>query len=228
MKIALLGYGKMGKLIEQIAIKNGHSIVVRASKNFCHWDDLSQADVAIDFSTADAVFDHLSHCIKRAVPIVIGTTGWEERLADLQKMIADRPIGCLYAPNFSIGVYLFSQIVAYAAALMQPWTDYDVSALELHHKTKLDSPSGTAKSLAYQIKEQMPRLADLNFASVRCGHMPGTHTIYFDSPVDTITITHQAHSRDGFAQGALLAAQWLKTRTGFFTLQDIIGPLKGE
>jgi 4-hydroxy-tetrahydrodipicolinate reductase len=227
MKIALIGYGKMGKLIEQEALAKGHEIVARFSRqwgtvqNRPH--DLAQADLAIDFSRASVVLDHLQICLSFSKPLVIGTTGWEEQRATAQKMVRDANGSCLHAPNFSIGVYLFQQITRYAASLFQPFTDYDVSGVEYHHRHKLDSPSGTAKTLTQNILHQMPRLNDLTFSSVRCGHIPGTHTLHFEGPTDSLIFTHQAHHRQGFADGAIMSAEWLRCRQGFYTFEDMMG-----
>jgi 4-hydroxy-tetrahydrodipicolinate reductase len=226
MKIALLGYGKMGKLVAQLAPSNGHHISACFSPQQGMLKErlieLAAVDLAIDFSHASAVLPHLELCLHLNKPLVIGTTGWEEQLPLAKKMVQNSQNACLYAPNFSIGVYLFQQLVTYAATLFQPFSHYDVGGIESHHRHKQDQPSGTAKMLTQQILQHMPRLQDFNFSSVRCGEIPGTHTICFDSAVDTLTLTHQARSREGFAQGALLAAEWLLPRQGFFTLEDMM------
>jgi 4-hydroxy-tetrahydrodipicolinate reductase len=166
-------------------------------------------------------------------PLVIGTTGWEEQLPAAKALTSQHPnFGCLFSPNFSIGVYLYKQIVAHAAMLMQPFDSYDACGIECHHRHKIDSPSGTAKALTQTIKNTMPRLQSFNFTSIRCGELPGTHSILFDSLFDTITLTHEARSRQGFAQGALLAAEWLAGRRGFFSydemMQNMQENVKGE
>ncbi len=226
MRIALLGYGKMGQLVEQLALANNHHIVARISRQFGglenHLQSLEQADLAIDFSQASAVLNHLQLCLSMKKPLIIGTTGWETHLETAQLMVQQSQGSCLYAPNFSIGVYLFQQIVAHAASLFQSFPHYDVSGIEYHHRQKLDQPSGTAKSLTKHVLHCMPRLQQFNFSSIRCGHIPGTHTLLFDSPNDTLTLTHQARSREGFALGALMAAEWLLPRQGFFTLDDMM------
>lgn len=226
MKIALLGYGKMGQLIEQAAQAKEHHIVARFSRQLGmaqdRRQDLDQADLAIDFSQAACVLPHLELCLTLGKPLVIGTTGWEEQHSIAKEMIKQHNGSCLYAPNFSIGVYLFQQIVAYAASLIHPFKDYDVSGIEYHHRQKLDKPSGTAKTLSKSLLQHMPRLQDLSFSSVRCGHIPGTHTLYFDSPVDTLILTHEARNRQGFAQGAIMAAEWLLNRQGFFSIEDMM------
>lgn len=226
MKIALIGYGKMGQLVEQLATAKGHQVIARFSRHLGtpqeRPQEIAQADVAIDFSQSAVVLHHLNLCLALGKPLVIGTTGWEEQLPVAQQLVKQAQGTCLYAPNFSIGFYLFQQMMGYAASLFQPFTDYDVSGIECHHRQKLDKPSGTAKALSQDLLKHMPRLQALDFSSVRCGSMPGTHTLHFDSPVDTLTFTHQARNRQGFAQGAILAAEWLLPRRGFFTIDDMM------
>jgi 4-hydroxy-tetrahydrodipicolinate reductase len=226
MKIALIGYGKMGQLIEQLAATKDHDIAARFSLQLGtlhnRSQELAKADLAIDFSQASVVLNHLDICLSLGKPLVIGTTGWEEQLATAEERVEQAKGSCLYAPNFSIGFYLFQHIMGYAASLFQPFNDYDVSGIECHHRQKIDKPSGTAKALSQHILHHMPRLQSLDFSSVRCGHMPGTHTLYFDSSIDTLTFTHQARNRLGFAQGALMAAEWLLPRRGFFTIDDMM------
>lgn len=227
LKIALIGYGKMGKLVEQTAHAKGHQIVARFSHPLSmlqddHKQNLAEADLAIDFSQASCVIEHLELCLSLNKPLVIGTTGWEEQLVLAQEIVKKANGSCLYSPNFSIGIYLFQKIAAYAASLFQPFSEYDVGGIESHHRQKLDQPSGTAKALTQNLLHQMPRLQDFHFSSMRCGHFPGTHTLYFDSPVDTLTLTHQARNREGFAEGAVMAAEWLFSRKGFFTMDDMM------
>lgn len=226
MKIALIGYGKMGRLIAQLAPHRGHEIIAIVSRSTKDTDSqlnhLHEADILIDFSHPEAVLNHLHQSIALKKPLVIGTTGWDNQLALVKELVASSSIGCLYAPNFSIGVHLFKKIVSYATQLIAPFAEYDLSGIEYHHKQKLDAPSGTAKALSSTIMEHLPHLKDFQFSSVRCGHIPGTHTLHLDSPVDTITLTHQARNREGFAHGALTAAEWLKNKKGFFTLDDLI------
>lgn len=227
MKIALLGYGKMGRLIEQSAIAHGHEITGRFSLQHgiaSHRPNaLASADIAIDFSHASAVLPHLDLCLSMGKPLLIGTTGWEDQLPEAQQIIGESPaIGCLYAPNFSLGFCLFQKIIAYAASLLQSFPSYDVCGIESHHKEKKDSPSGSAKALIRTVLNNMPRLTTLPFSSVRCGHIPGNHSLLFDSPADTITLTHEARSREGFVQGVFTAVDWLVDKKGLFTLDDMI------
>lgn len=219
----------MGQLLEQMALAQGHQICgiythkSGLSQKSLH--ALSEADVAIDFSTGTSVFDNLSSCIAHGKPMVIGTTGWEDRLVEARRFVLEAKGSCLHAPNFSIGVYLYQQLLRYAAALFQPFQGYDVSGIEMHHKQKLDSPSGTAKAIRKEILHQMPRLRSFDFACIRSGHFPGTHKIQFDSAEDTLTLAHEARNRNGFAQGALAAAAWLLNRKGFFSLDDMMQDL---
>jgi 4-hydroxy-tetrahydrodipicolinate reductase len=223
MKIALLGYGKMGVLIEKLANDQGHPIVARFSQSQQKMEDLNQADIAIDFSHPSAVLDHVKLCCHVKKPLVIGTTGWEKELAEVKSLVNAASIGCLAASNFSIGVHLFQAIVREAAALFASQPLYDVAAIEYHHNQKVDRPSGTALLLIEEIKRQMPYCSSsFQFESVRCGQIPGTHEIIFDSAADTITLTHQARNREGFAQGALLAAAWLLPKQGYFILDDFL------
>lgn len=222
MKIALIGNGKMGKLIEELALSQGHEIVLKISRQGPSIKELSSVDVGIDFSHSSGVLNNIRAFASQKKPLVIGTTGWDEHLSEAKKVVEKSGIGCVYSPNFSIGVQAFLQIVAYAAQLINPFHEYDVGGIEIHHRQKLDSPSGTAKAIAKQIAQQMQRPHALEFASVRCGHVPGTHTIEFDSPHDTITLSHQARNREGFAKGALKAAEWIVDKKGFYTMEDLI------
>lgn len=232
MKIALLGYGKMGQLVEQLAHAKGHQIVVRFSRQLGtlqeRKEELRQADLAIDFSQASFVLPHLEICLELEKPVVIGTTGWDEHLSVAEEMVNKTNGSCLYAPNFSIGVYLFQHIVNYAASLLQPFQDYDVAGIEYHHREKLDQPSGTAKTLSRNLLQHMPRIGEMHFSSIRCGHMPGTHTLHFDSQFDTLTLTHEARSRQGFAQGAIAAAEWILPRQGFFSIDEMMRSIQLE
>lgn len=222
MKIALIGYGKMGKLVEEMTLKNGHEILLQVSRDSFSAEDLRSIDVGIDFSHPTGILERIKMFADAQKPLVIGTTGWDHQITDAKEVIEKSKVGCLYAPNFSIGVQAFMQLVGFAAQLINPFVEYDVGGVEWHHQQKLDSPSGTAKALTKQIAIHMPRSQPFEFASVRCGHIPGTHTIEFDSPCDTITISHQARNREGFALGALQAAEWILDKKGFYTMEDLI------
>ncbi len=204
LTLGLLGYGKMGKAVEKIALASGFRV---------NLSDLSKADVFIDFSHADRVLEHCKLAAEQKKPIVIGTTGWEKQLPDVKALIKEAYIGCFYAPNFSIGVFLFTKIVEEAAKLLN--TRYDAAGLEMHHDQKKDSPSGTAKAIAEKL--DIPP-----FASLRLGSIVGTHSVFFDSDEDMITLTHQAKSRDAFAKGAVQAANWVLNKKGFFTMDDML------
>ncbi len=214
MKIALLGYGKMGKLLEELSIKNGHQVLAKFSQQLGPLSrrqlELQSVDVCIDFSHFSCVKEHVKICAELRKPLVIGTTGWDVHLDEVKDIVNCSQIGCLYAPNFAIGVNLFMQIVAYAAHLMDPFVEYDVVGIEHHHRQKVDQPSGTAKAIIQRVLQNMNRLEDLPFTSVRCGYETGIHTIQFNGPVDKITLCHESRTREGFAHGAIKADDWLK------------------
>lgn len=224
MKIALLGYGKMGTLIERLAIEIGHEIVaISSSTKSASPDKLSGADVFIDFSHPDSALKHIRLAASQGKNIIVGTTGWLDHLDEARKIIEKQPVGLLYSPNFSIGIALFTKIVEQAASLLSKTHGYDISGIEMHHKHKVDSPSGTALTLTDKINRQLPKeTPPLKFTSVRTGNIPGTHTLIFDSPVDTITLTHEARNREGFARGAIHAAEWLQGKKGIYTIDDLI------
>ena len=208
--------------------RQGHeicAIVSRQSKNPQH---LTNADLAIDFSHNSCVIDNLSLCLSLNKPMLIGTTGWEERLTAARNLVAQARGSCLYAPNFSIGIYLFRQILRHAATLFQPFEEYDACGVESHHKEKKDSPSGTAKAISQDLQTHMPRMGTFNFASIRCGHIPGSHTIHFDSPSDTLTLTHESRNREAFAHGAFKAAEWLLNKQGFFSFEDMMNDILSQ
>ncbi len=214
----------MGKLIEQLALSQNFQVVCKFSTSLPysknHKNQLKEADVCIDFSNPNSVLDTLRTCAEFNKPIIIGTTGWDDQIVEAKKIVGNTTIGCLYSPNFSVGVHLFMQIVSNAASVMNSFAEYDVAGIEEHHNKKLDKPSGTAKALSKTLSDQMNR--EVEFSSVRCGNIPGTHHIYFDGPVDTITLTHQARNREGFAHGALNAAKWIVGKKGFYTMDDWI------
>jgi len=222
MKIALIGYGKMGKMIEQMALEKGHRIVCRMTTDHMDWNEILDADICIDFSEPDAVIDHLEQVAKQGKNLVIGTTGWGDRL-DKAKAIIDRyGIGVLYAPNFSVGVHIFLKILERSAELMNHFPEYGVAGMELHHTQKKDAPSGTALEICRRMEERMDRIDRLDMTAIRLGSIPGTHTVMFDSPFDTISICHEARNRGGFAKGAVQAAEWLFGKKGFYTIDDFI------
>ena len=237
MKIALIGYGKMGKAIEEIALSKGHEIVLKiGASNTSDFtkENIQKADVAIEFTGPDTAFENISKCIQWAVPVVCGSTGWLDHFEKAKKLCEEEKGCLLYASNFSIGVNLFFEINKQVAALMEPYENYDVSMTETHHTEKKDAPSGTAISLAEQILAQIGRkkkwineasreASDLNIRSERIDPAPGTHTISYDTAIDSIEITHTAHTRKGFASGALLAAEFANQKIGIFTMKDVLG-----
>ncbi len=220
MKLALLGYGKMGKLIEEAAIQRGHQIACRASSKECDWNSIEMADLCIDFSGADAVIGHLEKAARLGKNVVIGTTGWTEHLDKAKEIVKTSGIGALYAPNFSLGVQIFMKILEQSAELINRFDEYGVAGIEFHHAQKKDAPSGTALEISKRMEQKIERIEKLNMTAVRTGSIPGKHMILFDSPFDTITICHEARSRGGFAKGAVHAAEWLNGKKGFFDLND--------
>lgn len=220
MKIVLFGHGKMGKLIEQEAAKQGITILAIIERSTPRKDILKvlpDADVCIDFSHSSVVMDHLHMCIHANRPLIIGTTGWEDKLDEARHLVESSSIGCLYSPNFLVGIQVFQQAAAYLASLLGSLKDYEAAGVEYHHNQKVDSPSGTAKAITKEILPHLEHQPHFQFTSVRCGSMPGTHTLIFDSPWDTLTFTHETRQRAGFAQGALKAAKWIQNKKGFYT-----------
>jgi 4-hydroxy-tetrahydrodipicolinate reductase len=236
MKIALIGYGKMGHAIEEIAVSRGHEIVLRVSLENLEDNtiaNIQEADVAIEFSGPEIAFDNLKRCIDAGVPVVCGTTGWLSRYEEIRKYVQEKNGALLYASNFSVGVNIFFELNKRLAQLMRGQTAYEVSMEEIHHTQKKDAPSGTAISLAEQILEVLPRKkkwvnevpgdpSELGILSRRIDPAPGTHKIMYHSDVDDIEIIHTAHSRKGFALGAVLAAEFLQNKTGIFSMSDVL------
>lgn len=235
MKIALIGYGKMGKEIEAIALKRGHEIVLKinsANAATIQNEELTRADVAIEFSTPHTVVDHLTKCINLQVPVVTGTTGWYNQFDDICAAVHENKAALFYATNFSVGVNLFFKVNRYLAELMNEHSNYDVSMEEIHHVHKLDKPSGTAISLATQILERIDRKKSWSISNqspdtlfikdIREGEVPGTHIVRYQSEIDDIEIIHKAHNRKGFALGAVLAAEYLKGKSGVYSMSDLI------
>jgi len=231
MKIALLGYGRMGKTIEQIALKRGHTIVLKIEDGSDY--DIKKADVAIDFSIPNAAFKNISTCLNNNVAVVSGTTGW---LEDYEKAVAlckQQNGAFIYGSNFSLGVNIFFELNKKLAKMMQSLDQYNVSMEEIHHMQKLDEPSGTAISLAEGIIENSPKnnwvlgtsenQKEIGIEALRQPDVPGTHSVFYESEVDNITIKHTAHSRQGFALGAVVAAEWLHNKNGVFTMKDVLG-----
>ncbi|EHQ25350.1 4-hydroxy-tetrahydrodipicolinate reductase [Mucilaginibacter paludis] len=244
MKIALLGYGKMGKIIEQIALDRKHEIVLKidyTNLDELTVDNLTKADVAIEFSTPDSVLNNIRQCFEAKVPIIIGTTGWYGQLQQIKDECIKTNNALLYASNFSVGVNIFFHMNQILAKLMNRYPYYEVQVEEIHHVQKLDSPSGTAMTIAEGIIDNLDSKTEwvnvlqengdepidavksnqLLIESLRIDSVPGTHTVIYDSEVDMIEFKHTAHNRSGFALGAVLAAEWIQNKKGFFTASDM-------
>ncbi len=235
MKIAILGYGKMGKVIEGLALAAGHEIVLKVN-TADQWEtaQLAVADVAIEFSRPEAVFQNLLRCFEAGVPVVSGTTGWLDQFDEAKRQCQEKKAGFFYASNFSIGVNLFFAVNRYLAQLMNPQTQYNPSMTEIHHTQKLDAPSGTAITLAQGILANLDRKTNwinqatdqndtLGIVSERIDQVPGTHHIIYQSPEDRLELKHTAHTREGFAKGALLAAEWMIDKQGYYDMKDLLG-----
>ncbi|GAA3737021.1 MULTISPECIES: 4-hydroxy-tetrahydrodipicolinate reductase [Flavobacterium] len=230
MKIALLGYGKMGKVIERIALERGHEIVLRKDE-FNTYDGLSTADVAIDFSVPSAAVSNISASFNANVPVVSGTTGWLEHYDEMIALCNETKGGFISSSNFSLGVNIFFGLNEYLAKIMKQFDSYKVSMEEIHHIHKLDAPSGTAISLAQGVIEnsnyanwtmEEAKANEIQIEAKRIGEVPGTHTVNYDSAIDSIEIKHTAHNREGFALGAVIAAEWLAGKQGIFSMKDVL------
>lgn len=235
MNIALFGYGKMGKEIEAIALKRGHQIVLKVDKenrDTLTAGELKKADLVIEFSTPHTVMENIRFCLSAGVPIVVGTTGWHNELEQVKTLVNGSNGSLFYASNFSLGVNLFFKLNSYLAGLMNNYPDYDISMEEIHHIHKLDKPSGTAITVAEQVLDKIDRKNNWSISErgpetlfirdIREGEVPGTHSVRYHSEVDDIEITHRAHNRRGFALGAVVAAEYLRGRTGVHTMSDLI------
>lgn len=231
MKIALLGYGRMGKAIEQIAIERGHAIVAMVDKNE-NQGNLSEADVAINFSVPDAAVANIKAAMEKQIPVVCGTTGWLEHLKEVEDYCTQNKSAFIYASNFSVGMNLFFKLNKILAKLMHPHKSYTPQMKEIHHIHKLDAPSGTAITLAEGVFDQSEYTdwsidetkgeTTLPITVERTGEVPGTHSIEYKSGVDSISIQHEAHSRQGFALGVVIAAEWIQNKKGVFTMNDVL------
>lgn len=230
MKIALLGYGKMGKTIEKIAIKRGHDIVIKTSGKEDY--DINQADIAIDFSVPAAALKNITNCFRNNVPVISGTTGWLKNYNEALQFCTEHDGAFIYASNFSLGVNIFFALNKQLAKMMSGLPEYKVSIEETHHTEKLDAPSGTAISLANDIIEAHDHYTKwqlgeatgsrLPIEAKRIPNVPGTHSINYNSKTDAIKIEHIAHNREGFALGAVIAAEWLIGKTGVFSMNDVL------
>jgi 4-hydroxy-tetrahydrodipicolinate reductase len=230
MKIALLGYGKMGQVIERIATERGHEIVLKKDE-FNTYEGLSNADVAIDFSVPSAAVANISSCFHANVPVVSGTTGWLEHYDEMEALCKAKNGGFISSSNFSLGVNIFFELNEYLAKIMAQFDSYKVAMEEIHHTQKLDAPSGTAISLAKGVIEnstysnwtlENPEANEIHIEAKRIGAVPGTHTVTYNSVVDAIEIKHTAHNREGFALGAVIAAEWLAGKQGIYSMKDVL------
>ena len=236
MKIAIIGYGKMGHMVEEIATDRGHEIVLKINientQDFTQ-ENISKADVAIEFTGPDSAFDDVKKCLEYGIPVVSGSTGWNDHLPVVKKICLDKNGSFLHTSNFSIGVNIFFELNKHLAKLMAQNQDYSVSLKEVHHTQKKDAPSGTAVTLAEQIIQNIPAKTswvnhestspvEIGIVSERVDPAPGTHYVKYSSEIDDIEIIHTAHSRKGFALGAVLAAEYIHDKRGIFTMADVL------
>ena len=231
MKIALVGYGKMGKIIDQIATKKGHEIVAKLNETPT-LENLNNPDVVIEFSNPEVAFNNIKFCLENKIPVISGTTGWLDQKPEIEEISTKNNTAFLYGSNFSLGVNLFFALNEKLATLMKDFPEYKVQLEEIHHTQKLDAPSGTAISLAEGIIKNDSRfdawkLAEtqqnqLGIFALRKDDVPGTHSVYYKSEVDEIEIKHTAFNRNGFAVGAVVAAEWIIGKTGNFTMKDVL------
>ena len=232
MRIALLGYGKMGRMIETIAVREGWEVDPKldidenAEGSGVTPASMEGVDVAVEFSQPESVLANIEAAARAGVNIVVGTTGWSDQRNKVERIVQDSGIGLIYGTNFSLGMNLFFEIIAYSARIVGMIPQYDSFIYEAHHRAKKDAPSGTALNLLDMMR---PHLANpnLNIASIRAGSIPGTHVIGFDSAADTLTLEHRARSRQGFAEGAVLAARWIAGKKGFYDFRNVFREIVG-
>ena len=214
MKLGLVGYGKMGKMIERLASERGHEIV-----------PVAEAEVCLEFTRPEAVIGNVRMLVELGKPMVIGTTGWEGQRDLVRALVEEADVGCIYGANFSLGMQLFYRLVTAAGQIFTSFPQYNVSGHEIHHKEKVDRPSGSAKKLSQLLADSLGRFTSeqLQFSSERSGTVPGTHLLRFDSEMDSITLSHEVRSRETFAEGALWAAEWVVDKKGFYALEEVMG-----
>ncbi|HYF66953.1 MAG TPA: 4-hydroxy-tetrahydrodipicolinate reductase [Ohtaekwangia sp.] len=233
MKIILLGYGKMGKIIARVALERGHQISARIDIDNAHELESAEGDVAIEFSHPDAAYDNVRKTLLKHIPVVCGTTGWLDKKPAIEKLCADTNGAFFYASNYSLGVNIFFKMNEYLARIMRSFEDYNVEMDEIHHTQKKDAPSGTAITLAEGVLKHLGRkkqwvneetdvAGDLFIKSFRIADVPGTHVVKYASGIDDIEIKHIAHSREGFAKGAVLVAEWMRDKKGVLTMDDFL------
>lgn len=237
MNLALIGYGKMGRAIEEVALQKGHTIVLKIDVDNAHdltRENLTKADAAIEFTGPHSAFDNVMKCLQFGTPVICGSTGWLEKWNDVRAYCVERNGALVYASNYSIGVNIFFEVNKRLAGLMAVHPSYNISLEETHHTQKKDAPSGTAVSLAEQIMEKIPRKKrwvnspgadpqDLVIVSNRTDPAPGTHKVLYQSDIDDIEIIHTAHNRTGFAAGAVLAAEFISGKKGIFGMKEVLG-----
>jgi 4-hydroxy-tetrahydrodipicolinate reductase len=233
MKLLLVGYGKMGKTIERIALERGHEIAGRIDIDNLHDLDTVVADVAIEFSHPDAAFNNISRCLSRKIPVVCGTTGWLERKPEVETLTKKNNSTFFYASNYSLGVNIFFKLNEYLARMMSGFKNYDITMDEVHHTEKKDAPSGTAITLAEGVLKHTvhkkswvnadsAKPEELSIKSFRIDQVPGTHVVKYSSLIDDIEIKHIAHTREGFALGAVMVAEWIRDKKGVLTMDDFL------
>ncbi|WP_276374745.1 4-hydroxy-tetrahydrodipicolinate reductase [Chryseolinea sp. H1M3-3] len=233
MEIILLGYGKMGKIIERIAVDRGHHIAARIDVDNAAEFATAKGDVAIEFSHPDSAFENVKKCIERKLPVVCGTTGWLKRKPEIEALCKKMDGTFFYASNYSLGVNIFFKLNEYVARMMNNFSEYEISLDEIHHAEKKDAPSGTAITLAEGIlnnvsrkkkwvKEKTGKAEDVYIESFRIDEVPGTHVVKYESAIDDIEIKHIAHSREGFAKGAVMVAEWIKEKKGVYSMDDFL------
>lgn len=232
MKIALVGYGKMGKIIHEIATKRGHEVVARLNET-PRAENLNQPDVVIEFSQPEVAFNNIKSCLEQNIPVICGTTGWLHQKPEIEKIASETGTAFLYGSNFSLGVNLFFALNEQLAKLMKGFDEYGLQLEEIHHTHKKDAPSGTAISIAEGIIRNHPKYNawklhetendQLGIFAIREDEVPGTHSVYYRSEVDEIEIKHTAYNRNGFALGAVVAAEWIKGKKGVFSMKDVLG-----
>ncbi|MBQ0152544.1 MAG: 4-hydroxy-tetrahydrodipicolinate reductase [Chryseobacterium sp.] len=232
MRIALVGYGKMGKIIDEIASKRGHDVVARL-KETPTAENLNNPDVVIEFSLPEVAYENIKACLENKIPVICGTTGWLDKKSEIENIAIANDTAFLYGSNFSLGVNLFFALNEKLADLMKDVNEYSCQLEEIHHVHKLDAPSGTAISLAEGIFKNNPKFNDwkldetqgteLGITAIRENKVPGTHSVYYRSEVDEIEIKHTAYNRNGFALGAVVAAEWIKDKKGNFTMKAGLG-----
>lgn len=209
----------MGQMVEKVAMQRGHQVVAKVKAGW-RGEEIGAADVCVEFTSPESAMENIRKAAEQQKEIVVGTTGW--RIDELREVVDKYDIGLLYGANFSLGIGLVNHFLQEMTKVMNGFEEYDVGGVEMHHAAKKDSPSGTAIEMEKIVKSNMERKQDFQFASVRCGSIPGTHSVFFDSPIDRITLTHEAKSREGFAKGALLAAEWLRGKKGVYTFNEFL------